>query len=126
MAPTFSLNNPEKYTKMKTQTTLVWKTWPQKPTLADLPIVVSTSEVDIHSYSSMVPTWLGERPLKPPAYWAIIRPPHDAEEEEEEDPLKPFGYIAAVRDAVIASSNADSADHAKRIFNETFLGGIKV
>jgi hypothetical protein len=47
-------------------------------------------------------------------------------EEEEEDPLKLYGYIAAVRDAVIASSNADSADHAKRIFNETFLEEIKV
>jgi hypothetical protein len=110
---------------MKTQTTLVWKTWPQKPTLADLPIAVSTSDSDIHSYSSMIPTWLSERPLTPPAYWAPLRPPHDAEEEEE-DPLKLYGYIAAVRDAVIASSNADSADHAKRIFNETFLEEIKV
>jgi hypothetical protein len=107
---------------MKTE--IIWKTWPQKPTSSDLPILVYTSGKDVYSYGTYIPCFLTEWPLNPPALWATVQVP-EIVAEEEEDPLQKYVYISAVRDAVIACSNAESADQARRIFNQTFINWFK-
>jgi len=86
------------------------------PLAHDFPIAVSygkTIEVFASYYN------LSER--RPWARLRIAPPEEQAEEEAEADPLSDWGFALAVREAVIAASNAPSADAARRWFNDRFL-----
>jgi hypothetical protein len=85
------------------------------PLAHDFPIAVSygkTIEVFASYYN------LSER--RP---WARLRiaPPEEPEEEAEADPLSEWRFAWGIREAMIAASNAPSADAARRWFNDRFL-----
>jgi hypothetical protein len=57
--------------------------------------------------------------------WARLRiaPPEEA--EAEADPLSEWRYALGIREAMIAASNAPSADAARRWYNDRFLEVMK-
>jgi len=59
--------------------------------------------------------------------WARLRiaPPEEPEAEAEADPLSEWRYALGIREAMIAASNAPSADAARRWYNDRFLEVMK-
>lgn len=92
--------------------TLNWKTHDTQPTGEDLPLVVLTYGGILHAWNTMAPTVCKREK------WASIKP-------ETQDPLHEYGHLKAIREAVIAATNGESADHARQLFNETFLKGVE-
>jgi len=53
--------------------------------------------------------------------WARLRIAPPEEPKEEKDPLGEWRFALGIREAMIAASNAPSADAARRWFNDRFL-----
>jgi hypothetical protein len=101
-----------------------WKTWPEKPELDDLPIAVWLPAMNkVQFFDHMVPFYLREHPLIEGAQWCRInvKPPAEQEHEENHDPLDEHPTAKAIREANIAASNAESADHYRILFNTAYL-----
>jgi hypothetical protein len=54
-----------------------------------------------------------------------VAPPEEPEAEAEADPLSEWRYALGVREAMIAASNATSAEQARRWYNDRFLEVMK-
>jgi hypothetical protein len=101
-------------------TTLTWhKVEDRQPETADLPIAVLSADInEAMSFTRHCPN------LHKGDLWATIITPQ-IDEEPPLDALHEYGHLMAIREAVIAATNGESADHARRLFNETFLKGVK-
>jgi hypothetical protein len=96
---------------------LDWQPASPPPTKDDLPVAIwypNSKEMGV-SYHS-VAGFEGYQ-------WAhlSVEPP----EEEAPDPLAAYGYARGIREAVIAASNAPSADAARRWFSDRFIEVIE-
>ena len=103
------------------QTTLNWtKAADKEPQLADLPILVYYGPKGGHdAFFYHVPTMLPEYAL-----WAKLELPASAPEVNDDAMLD--YRVKAMREAVIAISNAGSAEEARRTFNHVYLKQLGV
>lgn len=92
------------------------------PQTSDLPILVYCRDINqIMSFTRICPVSLEKED-----FWANVTTPEDEPMIDfPKDPLDQYGHLKSIREAIIASSNGESADHARRLFNETFLRGVK-
>jgi len=96
---------------------LDWQPASPPPTKDDLPVAIwypNSKEMGV-SYHS-VAGFEGYQ-------WAhlSVEPPEEPEEEAEADPLSEWRFAWGIREAMLAASNAPSAEAARRWFNDRFL-----
>jgi hypothetical protein len=83
------------------------------PLAHDFPIAVS--------YGNGVEVFTSFYDLAERRPWARLRIAPPEEPKEEKDPLGEWRFALGIREAIIAASNAPSADAARRWFNDRFL-----